>query len=210
MIKRKKVFDYFIFFVFAIVTYGATYFISNYVLREFGLNVYNWAFDSKQYNAMYGFAPIAAFVLVFFGLKYWKEYFKESTRVLLLIYFLGIFALLFAFWVNLWFFYSDAAIRTIGNFEEQIARAEAQYGVDISFSASYNVCVFGCTQKSGFGCIQKDNQQEKEIMLICEVNYLSEFYQSAFLPFWLSSIFAGIFFFAYLVMDKKISKELNK
>ncbi|MCX8189626.1 MAG: hypothetical protein N3F05_00115 [Candidatus Diapherotrites archaeon] len=199
---------YIIVAIFAILSYALTYF-AVIALREWGVKLYDWSFTSKKYNAMYSFAPIAAFVLVFFGLIYWKGQFNEKVPALIFIYIVGIIALLFAFWLNLWFFYSDRASMIIGGAKAEIERINLlRPDLGVTLDASYSVCLVNCNQQSGFGCNQSN--EGKEILLRCEVNYLSEFYQSAFFPFWLSSIFSGIFFFAYVLIEGIIWKKSTK
>lgn len=189
----------------AILVYALTYF-SVIALGEWGVDLYDWSFTSKRYNAMYGFAPIAAFVLVFFGLMYWKNHFNEKAPVLLVIYVIGVFALLFAFWLNLWFFYSDRASMVIGSAREEVDKINLMKPeLGATLNASYGVCMANCKQQSGFGCTQA--LEGTKLTLNCEVNYFSEFKQSAFFPFWLASIFSGFFFFAYLLIEGTIEQK---
>jgi len=209
MANNETLLRYAMILAFAILTYALVYVISNYGLKGFGIDVYDWSFDSKSYSPMYGFAPIAGFVLVFFGLMYWQRRFKESHAVMALLFVAFVFASLFAFWLNLWFFYSDSASAV---FEQTKNEIVAMYGQDAlkSFYTRYNVCISACQIEGGFDCKNLVDEKQNKITLLCEINYFNEFKRSAFLPFLISGIFAGLCFFVYDFIVRHLKKSKGK
>jgi hypothetical protein len=196
--ENNKIIRYMLIAVLALLTYFAVYLLCNYALRWLG--TYDWRFESATISPTYAFMPFLGFSLVFYGLYSWQQKFKEKKASLAVLFVFFILFSLVAFWLNLWFFYKPVVDSYFGRIKNAYANNPAQMP-----ALSYGVCTSGCKVNSGFAC--PVIEEAGRTIVLCEVNFWSEFFRSAFFVFWVSGILAGITFFVYDMLAKLFAKQ---
>lgn len=193
VVVMERVQRYAIIAVLALITYLFVYIISNYAMHGIA---YNWRFESGTISANYALMPLFGFVLVFFGLSFWKKRFGEKNSVMATLFAIFVLLSLAAFGIVLWFFYIGNANLIFGQVKNQFNSVNKTPPKFL-----YSICASNCNA-SGFSCFLSQDGTA----FICQVNFWSELFRSSFFLFWLAGIFAGISFFFYEFL-KRLLKE---
>jgi hypothetical protein len=155
------------------------------------------------YNAwvslLYWFAPVAGFVLAFFGIQWYNKYFetKEAAGILFLV--LIVVALFSGYYINLSWYYGEAATLNSKN--------GVTVGLHFCFDNDPNVCNETVNKLNNELQQQSTRNNSTSLTQLFNVQYWPELRESIFLTFILGAIAAWIPLFAKQFIEKEESEE---
>ena len=156
-------------------------------------------------SVMYFFAPIAGFVLAFFLIKWFNEYFDTRLAVSIWFLLLMIFVLLFGYYINLSWYYQEFATLNSNS--------------QVRVSMNPFLCFFEPSSQSCSDSVNKVNNEyyaqyqagsSQILNQYIKVDYWAELRESIYLLFILGALAAWLPLFGRELVEKHGGKEDHK
>ncbi len=167
-----------------------------------GVPIVGLFFPFDAWNSlMYFFAPIAGFILAYFAMKWWNDYFdsKEAYSIWFLV--IAILVLVLGYYINLSFYTGESANLN--------SRGGVKYTVSFCFSEnSVNDCYTTVQKVNQELLAQAQNSGAQTVSQYIPVAFWPELRKSMFLSFMLGVIAAWLPFFVY-GLYKKYANEAD-
>ncbi|MFA5357376.1 MAG: hypothetical protein WC308_00420 [archaeon] len=145
-------------------------------------------------SIMYFFAPVAGFILCYFAIKWFNEYFDTKLASSIIFFVLLVVALYLGYLVNLYWYY--------GNNAALISQSNG-INVAVYFCFNENSCSKDVSAINQEYLQQAQSGQTTEVKQFLAVNYWPELRKSMYLEFMLGAMAAWIPFFLFGFYDKR-------